>query len=85
MDISILNKINWHENYIKETKNDLKNTKDVRLYKGYYVLLKLFEEFTNRKIAEIENINKVSTKTIDRICVKIYKLQEIVLDYNLNN
>jgi transposase len=36
----------------------LKNTKNVRLYKRYSVVLRYFEGFTNRKIAEMENIDK---------------------------
>ena len=58
MDILVLSKIDGHENDIKEIKNALKNTKDVRLYKRYSVLLKHFEGFTNRKIAEMENIDE---------------------------
>ena len=57
MDILVLNKIDGHENDIKEIKNALKNTKNVRLHKRYSVLLKHFEGFTNRKIAEMENID----------------------------
>lgn len=58
MDIFVLNKIDGHESDIKEIKNALKNTKNVRLYKRYSVLLKHFEGFTNRKIAEMENIDE---------------------------
>ncbi|NFF81590.1 hypothetical protein FC764_10115 [Clostridium botulinum] len=52
MDTLVLNKIDGHENDIKEIRNALKNTKDVRLYKRYSVLLKHFEGFTNRNIDE---------------------------------
>lgn len=58
MDILVLNKIDGHENDVNELKSALKNTKSVRLYKRYSVLLKHFEGFTNRKIAEMENIDE---------------------------
>src|SRR5471030_1996564 len=58
MDILVLNKIDGHEDDIKEIITALKNTKNVRLYKRYSVVLKHFEGFTNRKIAEMENIDK---------------------------
>lgn len=58
MDILVLNKIDGHENDIEEIKTALKNTKDIRLYKRYSVLLKHFEGFTNRKIAEMESIDE---------------------------
>jgi hypothetical protein len=43
MDILVLNKIDGYENDIKEIKDALKNTRNVRLYKRYSVLLKYFE------------------------------------------
>lgn len=49
MDILVLNKIDGHENDFSEIKNALKNTKSVRLYKRYSVLLKHFEGFTKSK------------------------------------
>ena len=58
MDILVLNKIDGHEDDIKEIITALKNTKNVRLYKRYSVVLKHFEGFTNRKIAEMENIDE---------------------------
>lgn len=58
MDILVLNKIDGHEDDIKEIITALKNTKSVRLYKRYSVVLKHFEGFTNRKIAEMENIDE---------------------------
>ena len=57
MDILVLNKIDGHESDVKDIKNALKDTKNIRLYKRYSVLLKHFEGFTNRKIAEMENID----------------------------
>lgn len=58
MDVLVLNKINGHENEIKEIKNAMKHTKSIRLYKRYSVLLKHFDGFNNRKIAEMENIDE---------------------------
>jgi transposase len=58
MDILVLNKIDGHEDDIKEIITALKNTKNVRLYKRYSVVLKHFEGFTNRKIAKMENIDE---------------------------
>ncbi len=71
MDILVLNKIYGHENDVNEIKNALKNTKSVRLYKRYSVLLKHFEGFTNRKIAEIENIDEHTVAAY----IKNYKLK----------
>ena len=73
MDILVLNKIDGHENDIKEIKNALKNTKNVRLYKRYSVLLKHFEGFTNRKIAEMENIDEHTVG----IYIKNYKANKL--------
>lgn len=58
MNVLVLNKIAGHENEITEIKNDLKHTKNIRLYKKYSVLLKHFDGFTNRKIAKMENIDE---------------------------
>lgn len=58
MDVLVLNKITGHDNEINEIKIALKHTKSVRLYKRYSVLLKYFEGFNNRKIAEMENIDE---------------------------
>ncbi|MGG7152743.1 helix-turn-helix domain-containing protein [Clostridium neonatale] len=69
MDVLVLNKINGHENEINEIKNVLKCTKSVRLYRRYSVLLKHFDGFNNRKIAEIENIDKHTVATY----IKNYK------------
>lgn len=56
MDILDVNKNNEYENKIAELKYALKHTKNVRLYKSYSVVLKHFDGFTNKKIAEMENI-----------------------------
>ncbi len=58
MDVLVLTKIDGHENEINEIKNALKHTENVRLYKRYSVLLKHFDGFTNKKIAQMENINE---------------------------
>ena len=57
-DILVINKIDGYKDDIKEIITALKNTKNVRLYKTYSVVLKYFKGFTNRKIAEMENIDK---------------------------
>ena len=69
MYVVVLNKITGHENDINEIKNAMKNTKNVRLYKRYSVLLKHFDGFNNRKIAEIENIDQHTVA----IYIKNYK------------
>lgn len=69
MDILVLNKITGHENEINEIKNALKNTKNIRLYKRYSVLLKHFDGFTNRQIAKMENIDEHTVS----IYIKNYK------------
>lgn len=73
MDILVLNKIDGHENDIEEIKTALKNTKDIRLYKRYSVLLKHFEGFTNRKIAEMESIDEHTVG----IYIKNYKANKL--------
>ncbi|WP_431520786.1 IS630 family transposase [Clostridium beijerinckii] len=69
MDILVINKITGHENEIKEIKDASKRTKSVRLYKRYSVLLKHFDGFNNRKIAEMENIDEHTVATY----IKNYK------------
>ncbi|MDR3595820.1 helix-turn-helix domain-containing protein [Clostridium sp.] len=69
MNVLVLNKITGHENEINEIKTALKYTKNIRLYKRNYVLLKHFEGFTNRKIAELENIEEHTVS----IYIKNYK------------
>ncbi|NOW06625.1 transposase [Clostridium beijerinckii] len=69
MDILVINKIAGHENEVSEIKDALKHTKSIRLYKRYSVLLKHFDGFTNRKIAEVENIDEHTVATY----VKNYK------------
>jgi DNA-binding NarL/FixJ family response regulator len=68
MDILVLNKIDGHEDDIKEIITALKNTKNVRLYKRYSVILKHFEGFTNRKIAEMENIDEHTVGSYIKNC-----------------
>lgn len=70
MDILILNKIDGHEDEIQQIKDELKREKNVRLYKRYSVLLKHFEGFSNRKIAEMENLDEHTVG----IYIKNYKL-----------
>lgn len=69
MDVLVLNKIIGHENGINEIKNALKHTKNIRLYKRYSVLLKLFDGFTNRQISKMENIDEHTVS----IYIKSYK------------
>lgn len=69
MDVLFLNKVTKHENEINEIKNALKHTKNVRLYRRYSVLLKHFDGFNNRKIAEMENIDEHTVA----IYIKNYK------------
>ena len=52
MDILTLDK----NSQIEELKDALKHTKNIRLYKRYSVVLKHFYGYTNKKIAEMENI-----------------------------
>lgn len=70
MDILILNKIDGHEDEIQQIKDELKHEKNVRLYKRYSDLLKHFEGFSNRKIAEMENLDEHTVG----IYIKNYKL-----------
>ncbi|MPM89328.1 IS630 family transposase ISBs2 [bioreactor metagenome] len=58
MDILILDKISGHEEEIKELNRLAKAEKSVRMYKRYSVILKHFQGFTNRKIAEMENLEE---------------------------
>lgn len=58
MDILVPNKITGYENEIKEINDALKHTKSVSLYEIYSVFLKHFNGFSNRQIAEIENIDE---------------------------
>lgn len=51
----------------------LKCTKNIRLYKRYSALLKHFECFTNRKIAEMENIEEHTVL----IYIKNYKAKKL--------
>ena len=54
MEILILNDIDGYDEEIKELKIALKQTKNIRLHKRYSVVLRHFEGFTNKRIAEME-------------------------------
>lgn len=54
----ITNDINEHCEEIKELRNALNSTKSVRMYKRYSVILRHFEGFTNKKIAEMEGLEQ---------------------------
>ncbi|WP_051623618.1 winged helix-turn-helix domain-containing protein [Clostridium hydrogeniformans] len=73
MDILILKKIDGHEDEIHKIRDELKCEKNVHLYKRYSVLLKYFEGFSNRKIAEMENLDEYTVG----IYIKNYKLNEL--------
>lgn len=45
-----------HEEKINELKSALKSTKSIRMYKRYSVLLRHYEGFTNKRIAEMESL-----------------------------
>lgn len=73
MDILVLNKINGHEDEIEILKKLAKDTKSVRMYKRYSVILKYFDGLTNRKIAEMENIDEHTVG----IYIKNYKFKGV--------
>jgi transposase len=56
MEILTLNKIDGHEKEIEELRCALKETKNVRMHKRYAVILRHFEGFTNKRIAEMEGL-----------------------------
>ena len=56
MGTLILNDISGYDNEIQELKIALRKTKNVRMHKRYSVLLRHFEGFTNKKIAEMEDL-----------------------------
>lgn len=58
MGVLILNKVEGHEQEIEILKRLAKATKSVRMYKRYSVILWHFQGLTNRKIAEIENLEQ---------------------------
>lgn len=49
---------NQFEHEISELKDALNNTKNIRLYKRYSILIKHFYGFTNKKIAQLEDIDE---------------------------
>ena len=49
---------NQFEHEISELKNALNQTKNIRLYKRYSVLIKHFYGFANKKIAQLEDIDE---------------------------
>ena len=58
MDILTLKKIEGHDSEIEELNRLAKATKSIRMYKRYSVILKHFQGLTNRKIAEMENLEE---------------------------
>lgn len=52
----LIDKTNEHYEKIKELRAALKNTKKIRMYKRYSVILRHFEGFSNIRIAEMEGI-----------------------------
>ncbi|EQB89044.1 hypothetical protein M918_03135 [Clostridium sp. BL8] len=56
METLILNKIDGHEKEIEELRCALKETKSIRMHKRYSVILRHFEGFTNKRIAEMEGL-----------------------------
>jgi len=53
MEILTLNKIDGHEKEMQELKCALKETTNVLVHKRYSVLLRHFEDFTKKRIAEM--------------------------------
>ena len=51
-----LKNIEGHDKEIEELRAAIKSTKNVRMHKRYSVLLRHFEGFTNKKIAEMEGL-----------------------------
>lgn len=51
-----LKNIEGHDKDIEELRAAIKKTKNVRMHKRYSVLLRHFEGFTNKKIAEMEGL-----------------------------
>ncbi len=45
-----------YEEKVNELKKALKATKNIRMYKRYSVLLRHYEGFTNKRIAEMEDL-----------------------------
>ena len=79
MDVLYINKITGHESEINELNRLAKATKSVRMYKRYSVVIKHFQGLTNRKIAEMENLEEHTvsnyiknyiTKGIDGLTMK---------------
>lgn len=62
---------NEFKHEISELKNALNQTKNIRLYKRYSVLIKHFYGFTNKKIAQLEDIDEHTVG----IYIKNYKLK----------
>lgn len=58
MNILTINKIEGHASNIEELNRLTKATKSIRMYKRYSFILKRFQGFTNRKIAEIEKLEE---------------------------
>lgn len=56
METIILNSISGHDEEIKELRAALKQTKNVRMHKRYSVLLRHFEGYNNKTIAQMEGL-----------------------------
>lgn len=73
MEVLYLNKITGYEDEIDELNRLAKATKSVRMYKRYSVVLKHFQGLTNRKIAEMENLEEHTVSNY----IKNYKAKGI--------
>jgi len=56
MGILVLKDITGHEEEVKELRKAIEETKNIRMHKRYSVLLRHYEGFTNKKIAEMEGL-----------------------------
>ena len=73
MGILYVNEIVGHEREIDELNRLAKATKSIRMYKRYSVVIKHFQGFTNRKIAEMENLEEHTVSNY----IKNYKMKGI--------
>ena len=60
---------NYNEEKVLELEKAMKETRSLRMYKRYSVVLKHFQGFTNRKIAEMERLDTHTVGTY----IKNYK------------
>lgn len=56
MEILALNRIDGHEKEIEKLRCALKSTKNIRMHKIYSVILRHFEDFTNKRITKMEGL-----------------------------